>query len=67
VRRTDWSAIDYRTREVILHEIDRRIVGLRENAGIAPFSDALPHQRLNGFLVIKQLMMETPPDDSGKQ
>jgi hypothetical protein len=56
VQRTDWSKIDQKTREVLLHEIDRRITALREAAGLAPFADALPHQRPNGFLVIREKM-----------
>jgi hypothetical protein len=31
-----------------------------------PFDDALPHQQLNGFLIIKELMAGTHPDSAGK-
>jgi hypothetical protein len=66
VRNTDWATVDYKVREVLLHEIDRRVTTLREQAGLTPFSDALPHQRLNGFLVVKQLMTGTPPSEPGQ-
>jgi hypothetical protein len=60
----NWTAVDEGVRAVLLHEIDRRITALREAAGLAPFSDALPHQRSNGFIVIRELMtMPTPPGD----
>jgi hypothetical protein len=58
-RNTDWSVVDLRTRETLLHEIARRIAQLREQAGMTPFDDALPGQQFNVFLVIKSLMMET--------
>ena len=63
---TDWRTVDRKTREILLHEIDRRIIALREQTGLPPFDDALPGQKLNGFLVIKSLMTETPPDASGQ-
>jgi hypothetical protein len=66
VRSTDWSTVNFRTREILLHEINRRIVQLREQNGLLPFSDALPGQKLNGFLIIRDLMMETTPGDPGK-
>jgi hypothetical protein len=65
-RATNWDAVDQQTKYVLLHEIDRRITALREQVGLPPFSDALPHQQLNGFLVIKELMTGTCPERAGK-
>jgi hypothetical protein len=62
----DWSAVDEQTKYVVLHEIDRRITTLREQSGLTAFSDALPHQRLNGFLIIRNTMVGTPPGDPGQ-
>src|SRR5262249_42737345 len=68
VRAQDWSAVDASTRAILLHEIDRRIAALREATGLHPFDDALPHQKPNGFIVIRELMAtQTPPGDPGKQ
>jgi hypothetical protein len=67
-RATNWGAIDQQTKHVLLHEIDRRITQLREQAGLLPFSDALPHERPRGFQIIKSLLMvETPPGDPGEK
>jgi hypothetical protein len=49
----DWTAIDAETRATALHEIDDAIVKLREQNGLAPIDDALPDERTNVFLLIK--------------
>jgi hypothetical protein len=68
VARTDWSAVDYNVKATLLREIDRRIVALREAAGLPCFDDALPHEeRLNGFLIIRDAMMGTTPGDPGEK
>jgi hypothetical protein len=50
----DWSAIDAETRLVALHEINDAITKFRERNGLPPIDDALPGERLNAFLLIKQ-------------
>jgi hypothetical protein len=64
-RATNWGTIDQQTKYVLIHEIDRRIITLREQAGLLPFSDALPHERPRGFLIIRA-MMGTMPGDPGQ-
>jgi hypothetical protein len=61
VRAQDWAAVDENVRAILLHEIDRRVTALREAAGLLPFDDTLPHQRTNGFLLIRERMMEATP------
>jgi hypothetical protein len=66
----DWSQMDAEVRFVCLHEINSAITKLRERAGLDPIDDALPDQRANAFLVIKEHLFpqkrESPPDGSGK-
>ena len=50
----DWGRIDHNVRYVLLHEINQTITRVRERAGLAPIDDALPGQRLNAFLRIKE-------------
>src|SRR5262245_37734028 len=45
VRVVDWSAIDYATRLVVLHEINTAITHLRERNGLSPFDDGVPGDR----------------------
>src|SRR5262249_42291455 len=56
IRAQDWSAVDFNTRFVCLHETNDRITILREEAGMAPFDDSLPPGRTTGFLIIRQAM-----------
>jgi hypothetical protein len=66
----DWSQIDHNVRYVLLHETNQAITRLRERAGLAPIDDALPDQRPNAFLLIKDLLFPQKrgpsPDGSGK-
>jgi hypothetical protein len=54
LRDFDWSEMDAGVRLVVLHEINEAITRLRERAGLAPIDDALPGQRLNAFLRIRE-------------
>jgi hypothetical protein len=51
-----WHGIPASIRLVCLHEINTWLTAMREKHGLAPFDDALPGERLNAFLIIKQLM-----------
>jgi hypothetical protein len=51
-----WQLADAQTRFVALHEINDAIAAVREHHGMPPLDDALPHQRLNGFLIIRALL-----------
>jgi hypothetical protein len=62
LREQRWQSIDFHTRQVALHEIDRTVITLRCKAQLPPFDDALPGQPLNGGLIIRELLGEPPPD-----
>src|SRR5262245_14148586 len=38
----DWTAIDYQTRLIVLHEINNAITAFREKRGQEPIADNLP-------------------------
>jgi hypothetical protein len=57
VRSQDWGAVDDATRGVCLHTISMTIVRMREKAGLPPFDDDLPPQRITGFLIIRDVMI----------
>jgi hypothetical protein len=50
----DWSAVDSGTRSVALHEINNAITRLREQIRLLPIDDALPSERANAFVLIKE-------------
>jgi hypothetical protein len=62
----DWSQMGANVRFVVLHEINQAITRLRERADLAPIDDALPDQRLNAFLRIREHLFpqkaESPPE-----
>jgi hypothetical protein len=66
LREFDWSQMDADVRAVVLFEINQAITRLRERAGLVPIDDALPDQRLNAFLLIKEHLFprkaESPPE-----
>lgn len=49
----DWNVVDADTRLIALHEINAAITELRERNGLAPIDDALPGERPNVFVHIK--------------
>jgi hypothetical protein len=51
-----WREADANTRFEILALIDDTIVELRERAGLAPFSDPLPGQPPNVFLLLREAL-----------
>ena len=58
IRSQDWRGVDADTRFVALHEINCAIMRVRAQAGLPAFDDALPHQPLNGFLIIRALLRD---------
>jgi hypothetical protein len=54
MRGVDLSDVDYPTRLVMLHEINRAIAAVRERGGLAPYSDPLPGEPENLSRLIKQ-------------
>jgi hypothetical protein len=62
----DWAAIDAETRLIALHEINVAITKLRERSGLEPIDDALPHERPNVFILVKEALFprerKAPPD-----
>lgn len=51
-----WRQADTDVRFEILSLIDGVIVTLRERHGFPPFDDALPDERLNVFLTVRELL-----------
>jgi hypothetical protein len=49
-----WTAIDYPTRLVVLHETNSAISKQGERLGFAPFDDGMPGDRPNVFSLIQQ-------------
>jgi hypothetical protein len=56
----DWSAIDYQTRLVVLHEVNSAITEFRESQKLDPISDPLPGARANAFQVIRNILNQFP-------
>jgi hypothetical protein len=48
-----WTAIDYPTRLVVLHETNSAISKQRERLDLAPFDDGLPGDPPNVFSLIR--------------
>jgi hypothetical protein len=49
-----WADVDADTKFELLHTINDAITKLRERTGLPPIDDALPDQRANAFLLIKE-------------
>jgi len=52
----DWSAVDADTRLIALHEINNAITQLRERLGQEPIDDALPHEPLRAFQLVRNIV-----------
>jgi hypothetical protein len=61
MQRHDWSAIDYATRVVALHEVGQAITRLREHNGLLGLDDPLPDQPDNAFRRVRYLLMCAAP------
>jgi len=54
----DWSAIDYQTRLVVLHELNRSITKLRESQKLDPIDDPVDDDAPpNAFQVIRGILL----------
>jgi hypothetical protein len=52
-----WTAIDYPTRLVVLHETNSAISKQRDRLGLAPFDDGLPGDPPNVFSLIRTTIL----------
>jgi len=59
-RTIDWAAIDYRTRLVVVHEVNNSITTFRTKRGLEPIDDGLPGEPDTPFRAIKAIVL-TPP------
>jgi hypothetical protein len=60
IGRSDWSAVSFDTRLVVLHEINDCITRMRERHGLAPFDDPLPGQPDNVFRIVRSILTPSP-------
>jgi hypothetical protein len=67
LREHDWSQMDADVRLVVLHEINQAITRLRERAGLAPIDDALPAERPNAFLLIKEHLFPRKAESAARR
>jgi hypothetical protein len=65
-RSIDWAEIDSDTRLVVLHEANTAISHFRETRGEEPIDDALPHEPLRVFQLIRSLVMNEFPASAGE-
>jgi hypothetical protein len=56
IKGVDWSAIDYPTRLVTLHEVNSALTRMRERNGLSPFDDGMPGDRPNVFQNIRGIV-----------
>jgi hypothetical protein len=56
IRGIDWSAIDYATRLIVLHETNVAITRMRERNGMDPIDDGVPGERDNVFRIIRHVI-----------
>jgi len=56
----DWASVDADTRLVALHEINPSITRLRERAELEPIDDALWHEPLRAFQLVKKIITRIP-------
>jgi hypothetical protein len=62
----DWAAIDTNSKLVTLHELNNSITKLREARGLDPIDDALSHEPLRVFQVIRGIVMNQFPASAGE-
>jgi hypothetical protein len=67
IRGIGWSNIDETTRYVVLHEVGRAIMALRERGGLPPLDDPLPDQPENVFRIVKRHLFSTQVAPPGAQ
>jgi len=60
-RSIDWSAIDYNTKLVVVHELNTVITAIREKHGLVPIDDPLPGQPESPFRTIRAIVLAPFP------
>jgi hypothetical protein len=63
VNAINWTTINDDVRQVVLHEVGCAITKWRERNGLHPIDDALPGERPNIFLLIKERLF---PRENGR-
>ena len=61
----DWTAIDYDTKLVVVHEINNAITAFREKRGLELIDDSLPGQIDTRFRTIKAIVLTPSPHCEG--
>jgi hypothetical protein len=56
IRGVNWPSVDYHTRLIVLHEVNRAITELREKSNLTPFDDGLLGERDNVFRTIQKIV-----------
>jgi hypothetical protein len=61
----DWTVIDYATRLVVVHELNKAIIGFREKRDVASIDDPLPGEPESPFRTIKAIVLAPSPPCEG--
>jgi hypothetical protein len=64
VRSVDWTAIDYATRLVVVHEINDAVTAFREKHGQEPIDDNLFDEPDRPFRAIKAILFPPQHEDA---
>jgi hypothetical protein len=65
VQSIDWSAIDYATRLIVVHELNSAVTAYREKRGLEPIDDNLPGNPDTPFRTIKAVVLTPSPHCEG--
>jgi hypothetical protein len=57
----DWMMIDYTTKLVVVHELNKAITAVREKHRLDPFDDPLPGQPETPFRMIRAIVLASSP------
>jgi hypothetical protein len=61
----DWTMIDYVTRLVVVHELNKAVIGFREKRDVASIDDPLPGEPESPFRTIKAIVLGPSPPYEG--
>jgi hypothetical protein len=65
VQSIDWTAIDYDTKLVVIHECNNAITALRVKHDLEPIDDNLPNEPDTPFRTIKAIVLTAFPHHEG--
>ena len=65
VQSIDWTAIDYATKLVTIHEFNSAITTFRTTQGLEPIDDGLPGEPDTPFRTIKAIVLAPSPHCEG--